>query len=175
MKPEDFANQEPRFILEDYFQGKTRAWGMFEDRFGNVRRTFVVDIDGTWDGETLTLNEDFVYNDGETETRIWRIQKIDENTYRGTAGDIIGEAKGRSFGNALNWKYDMNLSVSGSDWRVHFNDWMFLQPDGVMLNRATASKWGFELGTVTLAFSKAGEHVAAMDQASLSAIQRAAE
>ena len=44
--------------------GADRAWGQFQDRFGEVRRRFRVEVDGTWDGETLTLVEDFVYNDG---------------------------------------------------------------------------------------------------------------
>ena len=34
MKPSNFANETPKFVLEDYFDGKTRAWGIFEDRFG---------------------------------------------------------------------------------------------------------------------------------------------
>ena len=44
MKPEDFEGKEPRFVLEDFFEGKTKAWGMFHDRFGNLRREFEVDI-----------------------------------------------------------------------------------------------------------------------------------
>jgi len=173
MKPEDFTAQEPRFVLEDYFQGETRAWGIFEDRFGTLRRSFVVDITGTWDGQTLTLDEDFVYNDGEEEKRIWVITKVDDNTYTGTAGDVVGTAEGKSYGNALNWKYDLNLKVGGNTVKVHFNDWMWLQPDGILLNRATVSKFGFEVGQVTLAFSKAGEHVRQPEQ--LSEIPRAAE
>jgi len=85
MKPEDFDGTTPRFILEDYFSGNVRAWGVFQDRFGRLRRQFAVDIEGTWDGETLTLVEDFFYADGETDRRIWTIRKIDENTYEGTA------------------------------------------------------------------------------------------
>jgi hypothetical protein len=33
---------------------------------------------------------------------------------------------------------------------------MFLQPSGVLLNRARVSKFGLEIGTVTLAFRKDG-------------------
>ena len=64
MKPEDFAGKEPKLVLEDYFLGQTKAWGIFEDRFGRLRRSFVVDITGTWDEEKqlLTLKEDFVYD-----------------------------------------------------------------------------------------------------------------
>jgi hypothetical protein len=157
MKPEDFANTGPRFVLEDYFAGTTKAWGLFQDRFGTVRRQFYVDIEGTWDGSQLTLVEDFVYDDGETEQRIWKIRKIDEHTYEGTAGDVIGTASGRRFGNALNWKYDFNLKVGEDRWKVHFDDWMFLQPGGVLINRATVTKWGVELGEVTLFFRRAAQ------------------
>jgi hypothetical protein len=154
MKVEDFSGKKPRFVLEDYFEGKTVASGMFHDRFGNLKREFVVDITGTWDGTTLTLDEKFNYADGEKDRRVWTIKKIDQNTYSGTAGDIIGTASGKTNGNALNWTYDMNLKVGDGSWRVKFDDWMFLQPGGVLLNRASISKWGFELGVVTITFAR---------------------
>ena len=154
MKTEKFTGQQPRFVLEEYFDGSTKAWGMFHDRFGNLKRQFVVDIFGTWDGNILTLDEHFEYSDGETERRVWKITKLDENNYTGTAGDVIGKAKGTSYGNALNWNYIMDLGVGKQTLRVRFNDWMFLQPEGVLLNRAEISKWGIQLGIVTLSFSK---------------------
>ncbi len=154
MKPSDFEESEPRLLIEEYFQGHTRAWGLFEDRFGKVRRQFTVDIEGTWDGEELVLDERFVYDDGELDRRVWRIRKTGEYTYEGRADDIIGVAQGESRGNALNWRYRMDLAIGDGSWRVAFDDWMFLQSDGVMLNRAQVTKFGFELGTVTLAFKK---------------------
>lgn len=172
MKPEDFEGREPRFVLEDFFEGKTKAWGMFHDRFGNLRREFEVDITGTWDGNTLTLDEEFDYADGEQDRRVWTIKKIDDNTYTGTADDILGIAAGKTFGNALNWTYDMDLKVGDGSWRVKFDDWMFLQPGGVLLNRASVSKWGFEIGVVTLSFSRVE---AERNTAFLSVQQRAAE
>jgi len=154
MKPEDFSKKEPRFVLEEYFIGRTQASGIFEDRFGNLRRQFSVDIDGTWDGNILVLDEQFSYADGEKDQRVWRITKLDDHTYEGTASDIIGTASGRSFGNALNWQYYMDLKVGDGRWRVYFDDWMFLQPGGTLLNRATVKKWGVRLGDVTLSFKK---------------------
>ena len=77
MKPSDFSKAEPLLRIEDYFVGQTRAWGIFEDRFGNLRRQFDVDIQGSWDGEALVLDERFRYRDGETDRRIWTIKKID--------------------------------------------------------------------------------------------------
>ena len=154
MKIEDFAGTEPEFVLEDYFAGHTRAWGMFEDRFGRIQRQFVVEINGDWDGSTLTLREDFVYNDGEEESRTWVLKKTSATTYEGTTDNVIGTAHGSIRGNAFNWTYDFNLAVGDSIWKVKFDDWMILQPDGVLLNKATVTRWGIKLGTVYISFSK---------------------
>ena len=60
-------------------------------------------------------------------------------------------------GNTLNWRYDMRLKVGGSSVKVHFNDWMFLQPNGVLINKATVSKLGVDIGRVTIAFTKTAD------------------
>ena len=65
--------------IEDFFVGKTTAYGQFQDRFGTIRSRFKVDIEGTWDGEVLTLVENFNYADQSTEIRIWKLKKIGEN------------------------------------------------------------------------------------------------
>lgn len=150
----DVHQKKPTLVLEQYFLGRTFASGIFEDRFGNVRRQFTVDIDGTWNGKTLTLTEDFIFGDGEMETRVWSIKKTAQASYVGSADDVIGEAKGSVVGNTLNWKYDMRLKVGGSRVKVHFDDWMFLQPNGVLINKATVSKLGVDIGRVTIAFTK---------------------
>ena len=154
MKPSDFSGTTPQLRIEEYFAGHTRAWGIFEDRFGNLRRQFVVDIEGKWDGETLVLDESFLYSDGEKDRRVWTIRKIDAHRYEGQAADVIGVAVGEAYGNALNWRYDMDLKVGEGTLRVHFNDWMFLQESGVLVNRARVSKFGIEIGEVTLFFQK---------------------
>ena len=154
MKPEDFAQQSPRLDVFEYFAGRTQAWGLFEDSFGNVRRQFTVDIDGQVENGKLILDEDFDYSDGEQQQRRWIIERNGDRSYTGRAADVIGEAIGHAQGNALNWRYQMALKVGDSTWKVAFDDWMFLQPDGVLINRARVSKLGIELGSVTLFFTK---------------------
>lgn len=154
MKIDDFAGTDPDFRPETYFAGPSRAWGMFEDRFGNLKREFTVDLQGDWDGTTLILTEDFLYSDGETEQRIWHITRTGDGTYEGRADDVVGVAKGVARGKALNWSYDLMLKVGDSRIKVSFDDWMFLQPDGVLINRAEVSKFGITIGTVTLFFQK---------------------
>ena len=154
MKPEDFAGRQPKLLIEEYFAGRTKAWGIFQDRFGQLRRQFEVEIEGTWDEGTLTLVEDFLYDDGETEQRVWRITKRGDHGYEGQADGVIGVAEGLAYGNALNWRYRFALKVGDDTWNVTFDDWLFLQSDGVLINRAEVTKFGIKLGEVTLVFRK---------------------
>ena len=107
MRVEEFADKQPRFVLEEYFAGETKAWGIVRDRFGTVRRQFTVDMTGVWDGEVLTLDEHFIYDDGETDRRTWTVRKIDEHRYEGTAADVIGKATGGAYGNASEYIRDL--------------------------------------------------------------------
>ena len=155
MNTEAFSNGKPKFVLEKYFVGDTSAWGIVEDRFGNVKRQFIVDINGVWDGDTLILKEDFLFDDGEKSFREWKITKNADGTYEGTADDVIGVAKGVASGNTLNWSYVLDLKLSdSSSIRVKLDDWMFLQPGGVLLNKAKMSKFGITLGQILISFSK---------------------
>lgn len=156
MQPKDFEGTTPHLDLFDYFGGQTRAWGIFEGRNGDLKRQFTVDIRGDIEGDQLTLTEDFVYADGEISQRIWRIKRLDEHRYEGRADDVIGVASGTAYGQALNWSYTLRLPYKDSTIDVRLDDWMFLQPDGVLVNRAKVSKFGFKVGEVTIFFRQIG-------------------
>ena len=154
MKIENFANAKPEFNLMEFFEGKVQAWGIVEDRFGNLRRQFTVDMTGVIENDTLTLEEDFVYADGEIDKRIWKFSKFDEKSYKGLANDIIGEAVAKEQGNAFNMKYKMDLDLGFGELRVNFNDWMFRIDESTIINKATINKFGLNIATVTLFFRK---------------------
>ncbi len=151
----NYTKNRPQFDLFEYFTGTTRGWGIVQDRSGELLRQFVVDITGTINSQKqLVLVEKFYWNDGGSSDRTWVISKDSGNRLSGTAGDVIGRATGRTAGNALNWSYQVEIPVSGKTWAINFDDWMFLQPDGILLNRAEMSKFGFRVGEVTIAFTK---------------------
>jgi len=152
--PRDYAAEEPVLDLARYFDGTIIGHGMFQSRSGKVERRFVVTIAASWEGNVGTLDERFVWSDGEQQRRVWTINRIDANTYTGTADDVVGVAQGKAHGNALNWTYTLALPVSGRTWHVNFDDWMYLIDDKVMLNTAVMSKWGIRLGQVTLSFTR---------------------
>ena len=154
MKVEDFRDKKPEFILEEYFSGNVKAWGLFHDRFGNLKRSFQVEINGKINDDELILDEKFLYDDGEKDRRVWTIKILDNGNYSGTADDVIGKATGKASGNSLNWSYKLNLKLNDSSINVDFDDWMFLQDNNILINRAEVKKWGLKVGVVTITFLK---------------------
>ncbi len=149
-----YAQEKPTLKIEEYFNGPIKAWGLVQDRSGNVTRRFVVDMVGTWKGNEGVLEEEFVYDDGEIQHRTWKITKFADGTYEGTAGDIVGKATGRAMGNAVQWGYVMDLKVKDTYYHVTFDDWMFLMDDKNLINRSYLKKFGITMAELTIFMQK---------------------
>ncbi len=154
MKPEDFKDTEPEIKIEKYFEGQVKAWGILQDRKGRVTRQFEANMIGKFENNILTLEEDFFWKDGETQRRVWKIKKIDEHNYIGTAPDVVGEAKGVSYGSAFKFEYNLMIPFKGKNIKIRFDDWIFKQDEKVAINRATLTKFGFKVGELTVFFEK---------------------
>ena len=155
--PQVYARETPALDLKQYFNGTLTGHGLFMDRAGQVQRRFVVTIRASWKGDVGTLDEDFVWSDGEKEKRIWTLRPVSGQPGRwtGTAADVKGEAAGVVAGNALNWTYTFMLKTKeGKRYDIDFDDWMFLIDDKVMLNRAVMTFWGFRVGEVLISFNR---------------------
>ena len=150
----DHRAQTPVFDFQRFFSGKLTAHGIVNDRGGKVLRRFVVDMRGDWQGDVGTLDEHFRYDDGEVQHRVWTVRKQPDGSLTGTAGDVVGEAAGRSIGPAFNWQYTLALPIRGNVYGVQFDDWMYLVDDKTVLNRAYMSKFGVRIGEVTLSIAK---------------------
>ena len=154
MKPIDFKDKKPKFIIEKYFSGNVKAYGILQNRSGKVTRKFIADLDGKWDGKQLILDEKFNWNDGEIQTRQWQITKIDDHHYEGIADDVVGTAKGFSYGPAFKFEYVLLVPVKGKTVKITFDDWIFMQDEKVAINRATMTKFGFKVAELTVTFIK---------------------
>jgi len=154
MKPEDFKNTEPVLQIEKYFEGNVKAWGLLQDRSGKIMRQFKADMSGKFENNILTLEEYFFWKDGENQKRVWKIEKINEHNYIGTASDVVGKAKGVSYGSAFKFEYNLMVPFKGNNIKISFDDWIFLQDDKTAINRATMSKFGFKVGELTVVFQK---------------------
>ena len=154
MKPTDFKDQKPRLIIEDYLSGNVKAWGVLQNRSGKITRQFKADLNGKWDGTQLILDEVFNWTDGEKQKRTWKIKKIDDNNYVGTAPDVVGEATGVQYGSAFKFRYDLMVPFKNKNIKISFDDWIFKQDEKVAINRATLTKFGFKVGELTVFFMR---------------------
>lgn len=151
----DFTGRTPVLDFRAYFTGRVMAHGLVMDRSGQVRRRMVVTMDGRWDGDAGTLDEAFVYDDGERVQRQWRLRRLPDGRYTGTADDAVGSAEGASAGPAFQWRYTLKVPVGERVHELDFDDWMVLIDDRTMINKAVMSKFGVRVGEVLLSFTKA--------------------
>jgi len=150
-----YQNTTPTLDMHKFFSGQIDGWGMFQGRNGEVKKRFYVDIDATHEGDdVIVLNEKFSWADGTKSQRIWRLTEQTDGSWKGVAGDVIGEAKGQVVGNTLHWNYLLELPVEDKIYKVNFDDWMYLINEDVMLNRSVMKKFGVELGSVTLSMHR---------------------
>ncbi|PRY71244.1 DUF3833 domain-containing protein [Halomonas ventosae] len=153
---ERYAGSTPTLDIGEYFEGRTHAWGMVQDYRGEVQRRFTVEIDGRLEGDTLTLDERFTYDDGETDRRVWTFERQGEDRWLGRANDVEGTVEARQAGHAFTMRYRLPVAVSGREITFTLDDWMYLQPDGRLINRTAMSKFGVTLAEITIVFDRSG-------------------
>ena len=149
------GNAADAFTFEDYFAGRTEAVGSFS-AINGVRRNFTVDLTGKWDGRTLTLREDFVFDDGTRDRKTWRFIKTGPTSYSGTREDVIGETKVTLNGSVARFNYLVYLDSARQANKVRFYDKMVLRADGTVLNTALVTKFGLPVAKTTVEFRKPG-------------------
>ena len=155
MRIEDFANEKPELILEEFFNGRLTAYGLIKDRRGRITSSFRADFVGSWSEEGLgTLDEVFVYNDGDVQERVWTFEPIGDHRYIGTAPDIVGQAEMMVKGNTLRMDYVIRVPYRNRTIDLSVQDWLHLQPDGVILNHAYMRKFGLRVAELVVTIIK---------------------
>ena len=155
LKPESFATASPRFEPEKFFEGKTRSWGVIESRTGKPKSRFETDMMGVRDGKDLVITQDFTFEDGHRQQRVWRLRRIDEHRYEATANDVVGVSAGEAYGNTFHWKYTVSLRPGNRLANVHFELFMYLAGDSqTMINRVIVRKLGIILAETTEHFER---------------------
>ena len=151
---EDYAENRPILVAENFFSGELIASGIVKDRSGRVIRYFNATIDASWEGGVGTLDEQFVFDDGEEQTRVWTLERTAAGAYIATAGDVIGESQMKVLGNSLFMQYVLRIPYGDGTIDVNVDDRMYLVSDTVLLNESVMSKWGFHVGQITLVIQK---------------------
>jgi len=151
---EDYANNEPRLVAEQFFNGQLMAHGVLKDRGGKVIRYFSASIDASWRDGIGTLDERFVFDDGERQTRVWTLKPTGDGNYIATAGDVIGDGKMKVAGNSLFLDYVLRIPYDGDTLDLRIDDRMYLVSERVLLNESIMTKFGVEVGRIMLVIQK---------------------
>ncbi|HEY7884172.1 MAG TPA: DUF3833 domain-containing protein [Cellvibrionaceae bacterium] len=149
-----YKGNQPAFILQEFFNGDLSAHGVVKNRSGEVTRYFNATIKATWENGIGTLDERFEFDDGEIQTRVWTLTPTADNTFTGTAGDVIGTGQGKLAGNALQLAYVLEIDYKGRKLALNVDDWMWRVDDTTVINNSTLSKWGFRVGSIQLVIEK---------------------
>ncbi|UFN49706.1 DUF3833 domain-containing protein [Roseomonas sp. OT10] len=153
-----FASQGPPFRPEQFFAGRLRSQGLFANRLGAIDRWFTAELEGRWDGQTLTFDETFHYEDGFTDRRHWELRRIAPARWRGTATDAVGEVAAEESGNAFHLLHTLDMPrADGSRRRLSFDQWFVRVSEEEALSRAAVSWHGLvQVGTAQVAFRRLG-------------------
>ncbi len=149
-----YKNEKPQLDLKSYLDGKIRGWGIVQNRSGEVVKRFDFNGIASWNGDIGHFDEKIIYSDGQVESRVWQLTKLSDSSYEAFTPSLIGKAQITVAGNAMNWRYTMKIKVNNSEYKIDFDDWMFLISDGKLMNRNYFKKFGINVGELTLFMEK---------------------
>ncbi len=153
--PQDVNPAAPEpFEITTFLHGRTTAWGVFEDRFGRLRRRFTVELVGSWQSNVFCLEETFTFDTGDVEVRKWMVRPQGDGQFVATCDDCIGELRGTTEPNMLRMRYKFRLDLGTTVINVDFDDRIYRMGRHTAVNRATMRKFGVRLGELSLFFSK---------------------
>ncbi|CCK76382.1 conserved hypothetical protein [Oleispira antarctica RB-8] len=153
-----YKENQPRLVLDQFFNGELTAHGILKNRSGEVTRYFNVTMTGTWDDQGVgTLAEKFIFNDDSIEFRTWTFTPIETGSgiqYQATANDTLAPTMIDLSGNAFFMNYDLMINYQGDDIDVNIDDKMYLINDDVIINESVMTKYGIEVAYITLTIIK---------------------
>ncbi len=150
---DEYASNQPRLDPQAFFNGQLSAHGVLKDRGGKVTRYFNASINAYWQNGIGTLEEKFIFDDGEIQYRNWTLTPTAKG-YAATAGDVIGTGTAQIKGNAMQLNYVLEIDYKGSPLQLNVDDWMWQVDNKTLLNESTLRKWGFKVGSIQLVIIK---------------------
>ena len=151
---DDYAGTEPEFKPQRFFNGSLIARGVLKDRSGLVIRRFSADIKAYWTNGVGTLEEDFVFDDGEESRRVWTLTPSAEGGFVATAGDVVGEGRANVAGNAMFLDYVLRVPYGEGSIDLSIDDRMYLLTPDVLINESQMRKFGFRVGEIVLTIER---------------------
>lgn len=144
-KPSDYAGKGPDFDLRRQLNGPILCEGVIYGPTGRVVSRFVADMHASWQGNVGTMTEEFRYDSGATQSRVWTLTLGNDGGIRAEAPDVVGVGQGAQAGSAMRLNYRIRLPDSSGGHVLDTVDWMYLVENGTIINRSQFRKFGFKV------------------------------
>ncbi|MGC3937732.1 DUF3833 domain-containing protein [Roseobacter sp. EG26] len=144
-KPEDYEDAGPEFDLREHLNGPILCEGVIYGPLGRVSSRFVAEFHASWSGNAGSMKERFTYDDGSTQDREWHLTMEDNGAIRATADDVVGNGIGCQTGPTVQLKYKIRLPEASGGHVLNTVDWMYLTPNGTIMNRSQFRKFGIKV------------------------------
>ncbi len=152
----DFSGTSPAFDPLVFWTGHTHSWGVVEDRAGAPTEIVQTDCQGSLDGPNdLHMVQTLTESDGTITHRDWHLRRTGPHQFEATANDMAGTAHGTSAGRAFHWDWVWAAGGTNPLKHVTMYQWMYLMPNGTMLNHTVITKLGITVAQVSEQFSRA--------------------
>ncbi|WP_297775432.1 DUF3833 family protein [uncultured Roseovarius sp.] len=143
--PEDYAGLGPQFDLREHLRGPIKCEGVIYGPLGRVASRFTGDFEASWQGNRGVMREHFDYDSGNSQDREWRLELGNDGSIRAEADDLVGPGAGRQLGAAARLCYRIRLPKEAGGHVLSVTDWMYLAPNGVVVNRSQFRKFGIKV------------------------------
>jgi Protein of unknown function (DUF3833) len=152
---DDYVGTRPKLDIRQYLNGNLEASGVLLNWRGAVASHFSVKMKGTWVNNIGTLEEDFIFNDGRKDRRVWTITFKDDVNFTAKAHDTVGEATGSQAQNIALMNYVLTVKRdNGATIDLTLDDRLFLLDEKTLINHTRMKKWGLTVGQLLISFTK---------------------
>ncbi|MCU0904639.1 MAG: DUF3833 domain-containing protein [Tabrizicola sp.] len=138
--------------LVSAFQGRTTGRGHFRVWLTGDERRFTARLNGRVTGpegaRTLTVVEDFFYDDGQEDRLTWVFREQGPGRWTGKREDTVGEATVIEEDGQIRLTYTADFKSPSGVNRLGFEDILYAAPDGSIINDAVVSRAGIPVASV---------------------------
>jgi hypothetical protein len=160
-RPETYAKAAgPVFDLSRHLSGPLLLEGVIHGPTGHVTSRFTADAYGDWTGPSGTLREVFYYDTGRQQSREWQLKVSPDGKIEGTAVDVVGVARGQVAGSTVVMRYRFRLPAESGGHVLNVTDWMYLAPNGTIMNRSQFTKAGIMVAELVATIRQVSEQPA---------------
>jgi hypothetical protein len=157
--PSDYSADVEQFDLRKHLNGPIVCEGVIYGPLGRVTSRFVGDFDCHWNNNSGVMREVFHYDDGTTQNREWQLAIGNDGQIKATASDVVGVGTGVQNGGSVQLKYRFQLPKSAGGHILDTVDWMYLTPNGSIVNRSQFRKFGFKVAELVATMRPAEQNL----------------